>query len=615
MVFFHVLIFMALPAGSLAAEAWDDFANNLATDLAPILQLFGEQVTKQFLSESTSILDNIIFAMAPLGILTAMVSVIRVCGSPVLRAFVGRAQEGAGVAEAELCSSTGRDVCEMYQNGAITRVFGRPRILELVHDSQDETFYKGYPEQIVTAGIYTFPEYYRTERGKKEWKETTTDNMESSLDEYAPNPNLMLNIGFKKPSLFILRATAFFGILLQCSVVAFAIVITKHLRLTKDGALPPPWALPSMIIGTVLLCFGMFMCAFLIEQSTAERTFSRSNSDGVKSHALRSTIHWIQPGGQVVGDQSFDSFAYSDAKRSLREYTSSWRRPVSQRDSYITWLAIAITMAGFIVQFVGLRGVHSTISVFQLCAILLMSVMRALLRTQRLDGKLNHLSSWPSDDTSKGHELDWLAFHLAHQTKDTMSSSFYQRLFSEANEPQAAELSLWRLFQISSTLTDHESKKLVDHESKSDESTSNTADLDQDFNLPVLGHSSTPYIRTSHQDMTKDARWLAQTEARNTVTSGPDVPNLAARIWHYRVRLCRMTSLRLPILVPQKAWPDDLVQGRSVALALSKVISEAATLILPRAAWNESTCKSNTLYISFHCGISNVNPTPPRPIV
>jgi hypothetical protein len=34
------------------ADGWDDFSDNLATDLAPFLSLFGEQVTKQYLSES-----------------------------------------------------------------------------------------------------------------------------------------------------------------------------------------------------------------------------------------------------------------------------------------------------------------------------------------------------------------------------------------------------------------------------------------------------------------------------------------------------------------------------------------------------------------------------------
>ncbi|KAF4930951.1 hypothetical protein CGCVW01_v000720 [Colletotrichum viniferum] len=96
----------------------------MATDLVPLLALFGERVTMQFLSESTSWVDNFIFAMAPLGVVTAVVSAIRVCGGPGLRAFIGRAQDGGGIAEAELCSSTSRDVCELYHNGAIVRVFG-----------------------------------------------------------------------------------------------------------------------------------------------------------------------------------------------------------------------------------------------------------------------------------------------------------------------------------------------------------------------------------------------------------------------------------------------------------------------------------------------------------
>ncbi|KAF2184638.1 hypothetical protein K469DRAFT_578879 [Zopfia rhizophila CBS 207.26] len=69
---------------------WDDFSNNLATDLAPFISLLGEQPTKQFLSESITHWDEFIFAMAPLRILTVIVYVIRVRGGASLRAFIGR---------------------------------------------------------------------------------------------------------------------------------------------------------------------------------------------------------------------------------------------------------------------------------------------------------------------------------------------------------------------------------------------------------------------------------------------------------------------------------------------------------------------------------------------
>ncbi|KAH7399625.1 hypothetical protein BKA66DRAFT_406894, partial [Pyrenochaeta sp. MPI-SDFR-AT-0127] len=391
---------------------WDDFANNLATDLAPILQLFGEQVTTQYLAESTSVLDSIIFAMAPLGILTAIVSVIRVCGSPLLRAFIGRAQEGSGNAEVDLCSSTGRDIAELYQNGAITRVFGRPKILEFVHDPHYEHFYPRSEGQTATAGIYVFREYQQTARGEKEWMELGKSRRKKGAqeaeefdDKFAMNPNMRLNIGFQRPSHWLLRAIALFGVLLQTSMLGFAIWATAFRKLLKEDALPPPWALPTTVIGTVILAAGMFMCSALIEQSTIELSASEPANSLQNAPPRRSYMYWIQPGGQVVGDQTFDSFAYSDAKKPLRYYTTSWRRPVSVAERNLTWVASLMTIIGFILQFIGLRGVHSAISVYQVIAVMIMSVLRASIRTKRLDATDNFADI-------EGHELDWLTFEI-----------------------------------------------------------------------------------------------------------------------------------------------------------------------------------------------------------
>lgn len=46
-----------------ALEIGEDFSNNLFTDLAPLLTLFGEQVAKQFMAGSTTWEDHILFAM------------------------------------------------------------------------------------------------------------------------------------------------------------------------------------------------------------------------------------------------------------------------------------------------------------------------------------------------------------------------------------------------------------------------------------------------------------------------------------------------------------------------------------------------------------------------
>lgn len=97
-----------------------------------MITLFGERLTKQFLSESVDIIDNVIFALSPLGVLTTVVSVIRVCGGSSLRAFVGRAQEGPADAESELLPCVSESTAELFNDCGISRVFGRPKVLEIV---------------------------------------------------------------------------------------------------------------------------------------------------------------------------------------------------------------------------------------------------------------------------------------------------------------------------------------------------------------------------------------------------------------------------------------------------------------------------------------------------
>ena len=67
-----------------------NIAKGLFTDLGPLLALFGDEVTKQFLSTSLGFGDDILLALAPIGIMTIIVSAIRVGGSPWMKAFIGR---------------------------------------------------------------------------------------------------------------------------------------------------------------------------------------------------------------------------------------------------------------------------------------------------------------------------------------------------------------------------------------------------------------------------------------------------------------------------------------------------------------------------------------------
>ena len=96
------------------------------------MALFGERITMQFMSQSTGWADNVVLAMAPLGIITAIVGAIR-CGGPSwLRAIIGRARESRAVVESELMSSTSNEVCELWNGQDVVRVMGKGPIREFI---------------------------------------------------------------------------------------------------------------------------------------------------------------------------------------------------------------------------------------------------------------------------------------------------------------------------------------------------------------------------------------------------------------------------------------------------------------------------------------------------
>ncbi|KAL3292945.1 ankyrin repeat domain-containing protein 28 [Colletotrichum asianum] len=403
-------------AGCAAADGWDDFTNNMATDLAPIISLFGEQATKQYLSESITWLDYFIFAMAPIGILTALVSAIRVCGSSSLRAFIGRAKEGAGSVEAELLSSTSHDVCEIYNSGGITRVFGRPKILEFVHNL--DALNRDSAQMDSTAGISTFQEHIQTMPDDGEWEVLHSCRSNFPPEEYAPN--LSHNVGIKRLDDNWFALVAVLGFVLQGGVLGLAWTATYFLRWEKEGAAPASYACPMAMAGTALLCIGVFCCAYLVGESTQERIYVRNHHTNSASRTA-TVIYWLQP-TQVLGEQNFECFCYLDdgGAGSLSRYVSSWKKQKKTSSSYV-WIVVSITAVGFVLQFVGFRGIHSAVSMAQLGAALIMSIARASLRTQRLDNQNNMLCN--SQRIVKGYELDWLAVRMAEKELEVLNKT------------------------------------------------------------------------------------------------------------------------------------------------------------------------------------------------
>lgn len=86
----------------------------------------------QFMSQSMGWADNVILAMVPLGIVTAVVGAIRVGGPAWLRALIGRARESRAIVESDLMSSTSHEVCELWNGQQIVRVMGEAEVREFI---------------------------------------------------------------------------------------------------------------------------------------------------------------------------------------------------------------------------------------------------------------------------------------------------------------------------------------------------------------------------------------------------------------------------------------------------------------------------------------------------
>lgn len=70
----------------------------------------------------------------------------------------------------------------------------------------------------------------------------------------------------------------------------------------------------------------------------------------------------------MLGDQVFDALACCDNQDPLEDYATSWRGQLPPSE-FAVWVAGGITFSSFIFQFVGLRGLHPSISVTQIEAI------------------------------------------------------------------------------------------------------------------------------------------------------------------------------------------------------------------------------------------------------
>jgi len=313
-----------------------------------LLALFGERVTMQFMSQSMGWADNIILAMAPLGIITAVVSAIRVGGPSWLKAIIGRARENLAIAEADLMSSTSKEVCELWNGQEVVRCMGSAPIAEFIcllpasmkrgnemdaniraqvdvvkwedATNAENQYLKEFSQLLHSLSLrrrLTFlselkirnsifpwrsPKANESNAEKGERPKDQPSNIIITRNKTVDAPNITLNSHdqFERGELYLV---AIIGIILQLGVLIYSGFATYYstLKFPKDGHRVARYAFPCTAVGTLILVLGMLFCAHVVESSTKEARYQAGEGKSAR-------LVWLQQ-TKTVNDQVFNSYA------------------------------------------------------------------------------------------------------------------------------------------------------------------------------------------------------------------------------------------------------------------------------------------------------------------
>ncbi|KAH7187517.1 hypothetical protein BKA60DRAFT_687031 [Fusarium oxysporum] len=426
------LLLLFTPIGK--ADSGDDFSNNLFSDLAPLLALFGERVTMQFLSQTLGWADCVILAMAPLGVITTIVSAIRVEGPPWLKAIIGRSRENRSVAEMELMSSTSQETCELWNGDDVVRCQGLAPVKEFIclfppnipiseikrvritRLEDEEANPNGLMKRQEPQANGVAQALRALERKVNNfwigfWSRTRSMDVEApvsiSLQHLAqedngqqkPEPEMVIlrNTETQAPNITLNRhnkvtrrhlfIAAVFGSTIQLGVLIYFGLISYYYpsKFKRAEKAVLGYAFPFSATGTVLLVTGTFLCAHVVDRSTNEVIYEPTQGYVAK-------VVWLQS-KQTVSDQVFRSFDLypqecpqtittsqrsgpMDESKGKRGSTSEYKSlPIN-----LSVVGTGISLAGFFIQFIGLRAMHWSASVGQLITIFIMTVVRAFVR-------------------------------------------------------------------------------------------------------------------------------------------------------------------------------------------------------------------------------------------
>ena len=173
------------------------------------------------------------------------------------------------------------------------------------------------------------------------------------------------------------------GTLLQLGVLTYSGFAAYYptLMLPKNEVPIVGYAFPCNAIGTLILVTGMLICSHVVESSTEEKRY------GTKQGRVARMV-WLQK-TQIVSDQSFGSFAIfpkmartliTTSQRPYRQGSKTHGNSLEKEGGPLYILKVKavfstmVSLCGFVLQFVGLRGMHWSASIAQLGATLVMAI-------------------------------------------------------------------------------------------------------------------------------------------------------------------------------------------------------------------------------------------------
>lgn len=213
--------------------------------------------------------------MAPIGVITGMICAIRVGGSDLLRATIGRARESIAEPEKEFMSSMSTETREVWDGKAIVRTGGASSVKQIIHLPANDRDIS--PASFVTLESDIQDSDPKLECHRKRNSDTNPeghDKLNFSATSDLP-PNISLNcqesISSWESWVYALLAT-----LCQLGVIGWSGVICLSPRWKKRlPAFKPVLGFCLLAAGTLLLTISMWMCAQVVDQGTVERRWVR----------------------------------------------------------------------------------------------------------------------------------------------------------------------------------------------------------------------------------------------------------------------------------------------------------------------------------------------------